>query len=288
LNIYWTEKNTAHNNVNCTLKKKKMNRLIWSLLFIIILGCQSTKEKKLLFIGNSLTYYNDMPKMLTEMFAESKVNIQIMTSTYPGYSLGSHLNTIIMKGDSEMIYTRLKKEGENTATEEILLKNDFDIVILQEQSGLMLIPEIVNKEVSKNVLGLKDIIGSESEILLYQNYPLNFRHPNVICREVNSTEYCTDSLFSVDQEMKLITSGFEQLDDGKNLVRIGEIFKYIMLNENKINLFSDEGHPSLEGSFLIALKFYKDITGKNCSNLKYKNKLDIKTSNKLKEIVDKV
>ena len=48
---------------------------------------------------------------------------------------------------------------------------------------------------------------------------------------------------------------------------MGEIFNLSRTIKPKINLFSDDKHPSPDGSYLVALSLYKFITGNSIKNV---------------------
>lgn len=54
---------------------------------------KTDKEFSILFIGNSLTYYNDLPKLVSE-YAKSEKNINIKTKmvAHPNYAIEDHWN----------------------------------------------------------------------------------------------------------------------------------------------------------------------------------------------------
>jgi len=80
----------------------------------------SEDPTKVLFVGNSLTYFYDMPKTLQEMFYEADMHIEVEQSTYPGMQLPGHLNNIIIAHTKNGIETRYKENGEKTLTEKKL------------------------------------------------------------------------------------------------------------------------------------------------------------------------
>jgi hypothetical protein len=93
---------------------------------IAILGCRDdnvtnpeTGELKILFIGNSLTYANDLPLIVEELGRQSNHKINSTSIVVGGYSLEDHWN-------------------DNTALSEIQ-RGKFDFVILQQ--GPSALPE---------------------------------------------------------------------------------------------------------------------------------------------------
>lgn len=70
---------------------KILSLIITCLLISVLDACSDRKPKEVLFIGNSLTYYHDMPVMLQAMLNEKDIRINIHQSTFPGVSLSAHL-----------------------------------------------------------------------------------------------------------------------------------------------------------------------------------------------------
>ena len=68
-------------------------------LFILFCGCSNATETvskksvlKILFVGNSLTYTNDLPQLVQEMGKYDNVNIEYSAFLFPNYSLEDHWN----------------------------------------------------------------------------------------------------------------------------------------------------------------------------------------------------
>jgi len=67
-----------------------MNRRIafFVVLFFVVF---TTNAQKILFVGNSLTYYNDMPKILEFLGESYGVEIKTKSLAFPNYALEDHL-----------------------------------------------------------------------------------------------------------------------------------------------------------------------------------------------------
>ncbi len=68
-------------------------------LFILFIGCSNATETvskksvlKILFVGNSLTYTNDLPQLVQEMGKYDNVSIEYAAFLFPNYSLEDHWN----------------------------------------------------------------------------------------------------------------------------------------------------------------------------------------------------
>ena len=117
--------------MNTFLKMKKALALIFCVRLVLSGGVliffsafytsptyaeKNTPPLRVLFVGNSHIYVNELPKVLTNMArtAKPKVNIKTVDLSKGGYTLEKHLDT--------------------GYTLNVIQKGGFDIVILQEQS----------------------------------------------------------------------------------------------------------------------------------------------------------
>ena len=80
------------------------------------LGAQAMADpKRVLFVGNSFTFYWNLPQSVISMARSQKIDLSAQQSTGSGATLGEHWN-----GDKEL------------QTLDILRAGDFDAVVLQE------------------------------------------------------------------------------------------------------------------------------------------------------------
>ncbi len=91
--------------------------LLVLLLTSILLQAQDTKTQKVLFIGNSYTYFWNLPQNVAAMAESKNIDLQTRQSTAGGANLGQH-----WRGE----------KGLNTI--EIIEEGNFDMVILQDHS----------------------------------------------------------------------------------------------------------------------------------------------------------
>ncbi len=245
--------------------------------FPIISSCQSRQPKEVLFIGNSLTYYHDMPAMLQEMVREKHPTIKIHQSTEPGVSLNDHLT-------SEKTIKKLNSQS-------------WDIVVLQEGTVRTLIPEVMQYQLRPTVIKLDSIIRVKGgRTILYESYPIS-KYPNKYCypsfmisNTLKEKDYCSVELLSSDQEFKIIQNSFNELNNSinGNLAFVGTCFELCKRKFPELVLFEskEDTHPSKLGSYLIACVFYRVLTGESVSGINYNAGLELKDIKKIKEIVD--
>lgn len=102
---------------------------------------------KILFIGNSYTFYNDMPKMLSELGIENGKELEVDSVTRGGRKLYENLAS----GDEH-----------NSKILELIAKKSYDVLILQEQSYFALIDYA---EFERGVRELIALVGAKRVIL---------------------------------------------------------------------------------------------------------------------------
>ena len=88
-------------------------------VFFTTPSCASEEIKRVLFIGNSLSYSNDLPKMVISLTAGRKIAFQVESVAKPNYSLEDHWN------DGEALHA--------------IRQGGWDVVILQQ--GPSALPE---------------------------------------------------------------------------------------------------------------------------------------------------
>ena len=279
--------------VTCDFMKNL--QIILLLCFCLSAKCQdanTSKKINVLFIGNSLTYYHDMPQMLQEMLNESKMNFSIEQSTFPGFSLANHLTDIVIAKTENEISTRKKEVIELTETEQKLTSKKWDIIILQTGGVSVLIPENRQLKISKTISDIKKLLPlSGCKVILFETwpgvniYPLEYCYPSkTIDQNLTKEQCCSPVIESLDHEYKLLKQAYDTLAAQHNLIKSanGEKFIKILSDYPEITIYEDDIHPNLNGAFLNACIFYQLLTNQKSSNLKYNGNLDPALAKKLK------
>ena len=142
-----------------------MKKIVLILISLISISCKSQnkdtlKEINVLFIGNSLTYFHEMPQTVQKMVNETNPNIKIEQITFPGMSLSGHLSDIVTSKTENGISTRKKTETEKTETEIKIEEKNWDIIILQTGTVSVLIPENRELKVNKAISEIKKMVSN--------------------------------------------------------------------------------------------------------------------------------
>ena len=271
------------------------------ILSTIVFSCgtktkDDSKEINVLFIGNSLTYYNDMPQKLQEMLNENKTNIKIDQITYPGFSLNRHLNNIITSTSENGVNTRVKEDGEITETEKKLKEKKWDIIILQTGGVAVLIPESVKYQVNPTIKKIKELVNdNETRFILFNTWPSKVDFPKKYCysgRLINSSldpdeNFCSTVITNSEHYLQLLNKSYKSIADHNSLelTNHGDLFQRTEIKHPELEVLEDDMHPSDIGAFLSASIFYELITNKNVIDLSYVGELNKKDADKLKKLV---
>lgn len=285
-----------------------MRKLV-CILFILLLACksksiESQQKINVLFIGNSLTYYHDMPLTLQKMLDEKGLNYNIDQSTFPGMPLNGHLDNIITnKDDDDNIYTRIKNEGEITETENKIMSKSWDIIIIQEGTFNLYFPEAVLEVIQPTIEKIKVLNKNKNCKYIFfntwisknKNYPVKS-----ICRakysfdwkkyyeneEISNKEkFCSIDILNEIYDLRILNESLSSIKDKNNLTITNHPNIHFKIRNffPEIELYDDDYHPSEAGSFLNACIFYKLLTNQKPKKLKYVGKLSKETAYILKK-----
>lgn len=278
-----------------------MKHILLILVLLLSTNCKSQENESLqeinvLFIGNSLTYYHQMPEMVQKMVNETNPNIKIEQSTFPGMSLTGHLDNIVELRTENSVETRKKQSGELTETEQKINEKKWDYVILQEGTVRLLIPEVRKYKVDTAISEIKKRVSNpDCKFILFETWPSKKEYPKQYCyskwminHSLNEDQYCSPEIASLDHEIKLINDAYKEMADKNGLIKSDNGTKYYrMLTEYpNLEIYDDNIHPNENGSFLNACIFYQLLTGRKASELSYNGNIERKTATLLKKIVE--
>ena len=218
------------------------SRFILFSLILLSSIISSGQIKKVLFVGNSYTYANDLPLMLSKLAKSTGDSLYYDSSTGGGQTLQGHSASLATIGKIQ--------------------QGIWDYVVLQEQSQR---PSFPMSQVSVEVFPYAKILCDT--IRYYNNCtsPLFFmtwgRQNGDQANCATWPPVCTyegmDSLLKLRYRM--------MADSNKALVSpVGAVWHYIRDNYPVMNLYSSDGsHPSLLGSYVAACTFYTMVFNKS-------------------------
>ena len=223
-----------------------------NLFFYIILFIANftyAQSYDVLFIGNSYTYYNNLPEMISNIANDLGDTVNYDQNTPGGTSLYAH--------------------SQNQTTINKINQQNWDFVVLQDQSQRpSLSPSYVAASVYPYATQLVNLINSNyicSEPVFYMTWgrkygdQTNCQSYPPVCTFLGMQERLRDSY---------LTMG---LDNNASVSPVGIAFKNSISLDSTIDLYtSDNSHPSIYGSYLAACTFYSTIFKKSSVGCSYK------------------
>ena len=210
-----------------------------------------------LFIGNSFTFYNDLPGIFRNMASAAGYDVFTDSIAYGGYYLRQFTDT---ESGSE-VYGKLNS-------------NRWDYVIIQEQSRN---PLSDREDFYTNARILIEHIREIGAIpVLYQTWAYK-----------NGSEKLEKTGLSYDEMYAGLKDAYEELGNETNteVVPVGTAFYQCAAEYPDIDIYDkkDNYHPSAEGSYLAScVFFYKLLGGKK--RISFTAGLDKKTAYTLQRI----
>lgn len=221
--------------------------ILWMMVGASTVGAEVLNDSiRVLFIGNSYTYYHDMYKMVAEI-ASSAGQDQKVKLYYEAYTPGG---------------CTFRRHLQNQADMSVIKRGGWDYVVLQEQSSLPAMPtDSVAKHVYPYAERLDSLIHAynpQSKVIFYMTwghkYGCQARHDGYPL--IDSYEGMQDRLAVSYLEMAYRTGGW-CAPAGLAWKRVRRERPYAML------YWPDGSHPSTLGSYLAANVIYCTIVQKH-------------------------
>ncbi len=220
--------------------------LLSSCLFLSSLTFGQKKTKRVLFLGNSFTYVNDLPGMIAEIAKSTGDSLSYDSNLPGGHSIGNHsLNTVSIG--------------------KIMLGN-WDFVVLQGQSYELATetPEVYPFPYARKLDSLINVYNDCAETVFYMTWGLKNGDPSS-CATV-------PFLCTYEKMDSIIHSNYRRMTDSNDAIvsAVGAVWRSIRKTNPLIELYqSDESHPSLAGTYAAACCFYASLYRKNPALITY-------------------
>ncbi len=233
------------------MKKNFIGKICWCLSIMLTVMCfyspvqaadsPDTPEKEsiihILFIGNSSTYYNSMPKIVEGLANANGIPTEVSSITAGNYKLTQFADTT--NAYHKQIAETLKKEK-------------WDYVVLQDHRESV-IQSLSESE--KAVTSLKKMIDEAgAQTILYETQA-----------DLNGRDFKIDdiSVFLEQEQIQyLLNRNYYELSNKLNVALSPAGMNYVRCMQvyPEINLYyTDFQHPSLAGSYLAACSLYETI-----------------------------
>jgi hypothetical protein len=199
---------------------------------------QPQRKLRVLFIGNSYTYFNNMPQLLAGLAASAKPS-QVVETEMVAVG-GATLKSLWASGKPQTALTSGK----------------WDYVVLQEQS----------------TLGLPKLVDNIPQI----NDPKNFHEtvrlidPEIKKLGAKPLLYMTWVRKDSPDKQHLLTDAYQSIGKelGDTVVPVGLAWQAALKARPTLELHvADKSHPTATGSYLAACVFYATLFGKSPEGL---------------------
>ena len=221
-----------------------MRKYLFLLIVVIATNLSIAQTtKKVLFLGNSYIYVNDLPTLISNL-ATSSGDILIKDQNTPGgYTMEGH--------------------STNTTSLSKISSDNWDFVVIQDQSQRPSFPPSqVETEVFPYAKILNDSVVANdtcSETLFFMTWGRQNG-------DQDNCQYYTPLCTYEGMQQRLRESYLQMgVDNFASVAPVGMAWKKAReLTNDTINLYSsDESHPSIYGSYLAACVFYASIFDKS-------------------------
>lgn len=219
-----------------------IKKSILALFVLCAVSLFGQNTKRVLFLGNSYTYVNNLPQILADMAASTGKALVFDSNTPGGYYLGQHLT--------------------NPQSLAKIKAGNWDNVVLQDQSMALAYPDRYKNFMAIGI-DLDSIIKANnlcSQTMFYSTWGRKNGDTYLCtppqCSEdtwINRTYYEMDN--DIEANYKIIADSLKS-----SMTPVGAVWRYIRQHYPSIELFQeDESHPSLAGSYAAACSFYATI-----------------------------
>lgn len=217
---------------------------------------------KYLFIGNSFTYFNDMPYTFLNMVKTVDRDAVVESLAYGGYSLAQYADE-----ETEVGKMAISK----------IVSYEWDYVILQEQS---LVPCNDKDKFIETVKKLCTIISQiGAKVILYETWAYR-----------RDSEKLASTGMTYDEMNRRLSEAYNEAAEatGAVVARVGDVFARIMNSGNITHLINqnDNYHPSTSGSYLAACVIFRTITGKQTIGLPCPSNVSLYNLSVIQKVTD--
>jgi hypothetical protein len=211
---------------------------------------------RVLFVGNSFTYYNEMPAMVHELAAHDDGARPVYSVEYTAPSWSLH------------------EASDTEGLEELIDEVPWDVVVLQDVSYHLANPrEWWGRETLPYAAALRrEVASNGSETMFFMTW---------------GYEHGVSSDDSYDSMQARLAHGYEALagDLSSEVAPVGLAWAAAHAGRPGLDLWKRDGrHPNRAGSYLAACVFYRELTGRDPRDSDYTGGLDVEDARFLQVI----
>lgn len=225
-----------------------MKKLLFIVVLLISNSLLAQKKLDVLFLGNSYTYGNNLPAMLSSL-ALSKGDTLIHDQHTPGgYTTWQHAN--------------------NTQSLNLISTGQFDHIILQEQSYVGTVDWARVNLSYPAILFLREQVKQANnctDLMLF----MTWGRKNSFQGQITSgsgTVYYTANYIDYFHMQDSLTSFYMNIANQEKIPvsPVGEVWRKVKTDEPTMELYTNDGsHPNKNGTYLAACTFYAALFHKS-------------------------
>lgn len=229
-----------------------MKRLLFfSLSLMFFAGAYASDTTRVLFIGNSFTYANNMPQLLKTLADSAGIKVIIGMHAPGGISVGDTAQGTMAHMNNPVLFALIRSQK-------------WDFAVIQDNQGRFVLDSAQFPSKSKVVQGHLNIMDSLkanhgcAKIILFGGWGWKYGLP----------PYGNTGI----ETIKRILVNYQVLNDTMKevIAPIGEAWIKAINYLPAVNLWDpDDAHPALPGSFLTASVLFSTIFNLPAKNLNY-------------------
>ncbi len=217
---------------------------------------------QVLFIGNSFTYFNDMPYTFLNMAKTVDPDARVESIAYGGYSLSQYCDETTEVG--KLVISKI-------------VSYEWDYVVLQEQSITPCVDADSFVSAVKKLSRIASQVGAK--VILYQTWSY----------EKDSEKLALTGM-TYDEMSEALKNAYQRAaeESGATVAPVGDAFAYVSGSEHITRLINqnDGYHPSTSGSYLAACIIFRTITGKSTIGLPCPSNVSLYNLSVVQKITD--
>ena len=235
-------------------------------LAVSLTSCKKTPEVttkiRVLFIGNSLTYMNDLPSVLAGLAKSRAIDVEYDMYAPGGYKLSQHAS------DPQAL--------------EKINKGDWDFVILQEQGQMPAFSQQQEEtEVypyARKLCQMARDANPRAQVAFYMT--MARRNGD----QQNAAAF--PELATYEGMQRRINFGYTQMAEQNQalLIPVGVAWQKVRSQRPDLDIYGDDLHPNITGTYLAACVFYGALFKDNPVGLPYPKQIDGDTAGYLQKL----
>ena len=247
--------------------RRSLKITIQTISFILVAFATNATSRKVLFIGNSFTYTNNMPSILQALATSMGDTLVYDQNTPGGYTLQLH--------------------STDATTISKIFSQQWDIVVIQEQSQLPAFPPAQVDTTTFRYAHILDSMVHANDTCTQTMFLMTWGYRD---GDTSNCAFYPPICTYGGMQQSLRDSYLQMTHDNKAIVApVGAAWKVVRDSFTAINLYmADLIHPGMPGSYLEASVLYASIFHKNPYPSAYLSGLPATDAQTLRRIAAKV